>query len=59
MRVDYQRITDEMYEPRGQREPPSRHMLIAGLVLIIALPIATVLYFLTALFSLMHELQGF
>jgi hypothetical protein len=59
VRVDYQRISDEMYESREERQPPSRHTLIIGMVLIIVLPIGTILYFLIALLSFAHQLRGF
>lgn len=59
MRVDYQRITDEMYEPREERQPPTRHMLIAGLVLVVAVPFVAALYFVGLALSLAHEFRGF
>ena len=59
MRVDYQRISQEMYESREDREPRSNKVMIVGLVLMIALPVATVLYFGIIYLSLAHELRGF
>ena len=59
MRVGYQRISDEMYGSPEERQPPSKSMLVVGMILIIALPIGTVLYFLIMFLSLVHELRGF
>ncbi len=59
MRIDYQRITDEMYSSREEREPHSRKMLIIGIVLIVLLPVATALFFGYLLLSAALELRGF
>lgn len=59
MRIDYQRITEEMYAPRQDREPRSNRMLLVGFILITVLILGSSLYVAGAILSLWHELQGF